>query len=70
MTRRVHYADGYYNMERMLKMSSRQGVMVGSCGSCLDARAISVEELVEGAHRGSMDELAEWTRWADKVVVF
>ena len=62
--------DGYYNLERMLKVSSRQGVAVGSCGSCLDARAIGVEELAGGVHRGSMDELAEWTRWADKVVVF
>ncbi len=62
--------DGYYNLEKMLQVSSRQGVNVGSCGSCLDARAMRVEELAEGVHRGSMDELAQWTRWADKVVSF
>lgn len=62
--------DGYYNLERMLKVSARQGVSIGGCGSCLDARAIGAEELTEGVHRSSMDELAQWTRWADKVVVF
>ena len=27
-------------------------------------------ELVEGARRSTMDELTEWTLWADKVLVF
>ncbi|MBI3535148.1 MAG: hypothetical protein HY072_06655 [Deltaproteobacteria bacterium] len=27
-------------------------------------------ELVEGAKRSSMDELTDWTIWADKVIVF
>ena len=36
----------------------------------MDARGLGVEELANGVHRGSMDELAEWTRWADKVIVF
>jgi uncharacterized protein involved in oxidation of intracellular sulfur len=36
----------------------------------LDARGIGVDELTDGVDRGSMDELAEWTRWADKAVVF
>jgi sulfur relay (sulfurtransferase) complex TusBCD TusD component (DsrE family) len=26
--------------------------------------------LSEGAHRSSMEELAEWTEWAEKVVTF
>lgn len=36
----------------------------------MDARGLGVEELADGVRRGSMDELAEWTRWAEKVVVF
>ena len=62
--------NGYYNLERMLAVSARQGVVVGACGSCLDARGVKVEEFAEGVHRSSMDELASWTRWAEKVVVF
>jgi uncharacterized protein involved in oxidation of intracellular sulfur len=65
-----HTPDGFYNLERMVKIASRQGVSIGSCGSCLDARGIGVEELAEGVHRSSLDGLAEWTRWADKVIVF
>ena len=62
--------DGFYNVERMLKVASRQDVAIGVCGSCLDARGIGDKELADGVHRSSMDELASWTRWADKVVVF
>ena len=36
----------------------------------MDARGLGVEELADGVHRGSMDELAEWTRSAGKVIVF
>jgi uncharacterized protein involved in oxidation of intracellular sulfur len=36
----------------------------------MDARGIAPEELVEGAHRGSMDELTEWVATSDKVLVF
>ena len=28
------------------------------------------DELSEGTHRGTMDELTTWTQWADKVIVF
>jgi uncharacterized protein involved in oxidation of intracellular sulfur len=36
----------------------------------MDARGITDDELIEGAHRSSMDELTEWTANADKVLVF
>ena len=62
--------DGYYNLERMLKAVSRRGGGIGVCGTCIDARGISDGELLEGAHRGSMDELSAWTIEADKVIVF
>jgi uncharacterized protein involved in oxidation of intracellular sulfur len=28
------------------------------------------DRLVEGARRSSLDELTEWTLWADRVVTF
>jgi uncharacterized protein involved in oxidation of intracellular sulfur len=62
--------SGYYSVETMLKASVRHGVAVGVCGSCLDARAIGESELIEGAHRGSMEELTVWTLEADKVLTF
>jgi uncharacterized protein involved in oxidation of intracellular sulfur len=36
----------------------------------MDARGIGADDLVQGAHRSSMDELTQWTAWADKVLVF
>lgn len=62
--------DGYYNLERMLKGILVKGVEIGVCGTCMDARGIGDEDLVEGARRSTMDELARWTDQADKVLVF
>jgi uncharacterized protein involved in oxidation of intracellular sulfur len=62
--------DGYYNLERMLAAAIRRGAQVGLCGSCMDARAIREEQVVEGACRSNLEELTDWTLWADKVVSF
>lgn len=61
---------GYYNLESMLKGIVGRGAGAGVCGSCMDARGITVEELADGAHRSNMDELTDWTIAADKVLVF
>lgn len=43
---------------------------IGVCAGCMDTRALLDSELIEGAHRGTLDELADWSEWADKVFVF
>jgi uncharacterized protein involved in oxidation of intracellular sulfur len=63
-------ASGYYNLEIMLRAVVRKKGTIGVCGSCMDARGIGEADLVEGAHRSSMDELASWTAGAAKVLVF
>ena len=62
--------DGYYNIERMLKHILTGGGQVLLCGVCMDARGLAEDDIVEGARRSSMDELAENTLQADKVLVF
>ena len=62
--------DGYYNLERMLKGLTAKEIALGACGTCIDARGMTDEPLVEGAHRSSMAELTTWTIWADKVITF
>jgi len=62
--------NGYYNVERMLKAVVAKGGDVGVCGTCMNARGIEDEDLVEGAHRSTMDELTDWTVEAEKVLVF
>jgi uncharacterized protein involved in oxidation of intracellular sulfur len=62
--------EGYYHLDRMIESAARHGAEVGCCGTCLDARGIHDDLLTKGAQRSSLDELAEWTIWADKVVTF
>jgi uncharacterized protein involved in oxidation of intracellular sulfur len=61
---------GYYNVEVMLRGVSHHGGEIGVCGSCMDARGIADAELTDGARRSSIDELAAWTREAERVVTF
>ena len=62
--------NGYYNLERMLGAVVRKGGSIKVCGTCLDARALTQEELLAGATRSTMDELTALTVAADKVLVF
>lgn len=62
--------DGFYHLDRMLVSLIRHGGEVGLCGTCMDARAIDESEIVEGANRSSLEELTDWTLWADQVVTF
>lgn len=61
---------GYYNKDTMVRSLARRRAEVGCCGTCMDARGINEEALSEGARRSSIEELAEWTRWAEKVITF
>ena len=62
--------DGYYNLERMVKAVASRGGDVGCCGTCLEARGIRDELLAEGARHSSLEELTDWTLWAERVLVF
>lgn len=62
--------EGFYNIQLMLNRMTRSGGKVGVCGTCMDARGITEAELSDGAQRSTLAELASWTQWADKVIVF
>jgi uncharacterized protein involved in oxidation of intracellular sulfur len=61
---------GYYNLETMLRTAARHNAEIGVCGTCLDARGIAETDLVEGAHKSTLEQLADWTLWAGRVLVF
>ena len=61
--------QGYYNLELMVKSVARNGQVL-LCGTCMDARALSDDDLVAGARRSTMEELAERTLAAERVIVF
>ena len=63
-------AEGFYNVEHMLKRLIASEARALVCGTCMDARGVQENGLIEGAQRSSMDDLAQLTLAADKVIVF
>ena len=62
--------EGYYNIERMLKRVVAGKGEVLLCGICMEARGLGDNDVMDGARRSSMDELAAVTAEADKILVF
>ena len=62
--------NGYYNLERMLKIFIRKGGEVKICGTCADARGLKKLQLIEGAELSNLSELAEWTINSHKILTF
>ena len=63
-------AQGYYNIERMVKSVISKGGKVKACGTCANARGVENLHLVDGAEISTMTELAQWSVEADKVFTF
>ncbi|SDG40425.1 uncharacterized protein involved in oxidation of intracellular sulfur [Pseudomonas benzenivorans] len=61
--------EGYYNVALMLGKVIRSGE-VALCGTCMDARGMTEADMLEGARRSTLSQLADWTAEADKVLVF
>ena len=62
--------QGFYNVETMIGNVTRHGGEVGICGTCMDARGMTDNDVADKTHRSTLAELAELTAWADKVLVF
>lgn len=62
--------NGYYNIERMLKLSTNKGTRLLLCGSCLEARGLKNIELVDKAEISTMAELTKQIVESDKVLTF
>lgn len=61
---------GYYNLEHMVRRVLSAHGRILMCGTCMDARGLSDSDMLAGATRSTMDELALATLAADKVIVF
>ena len=62
--------NGYYNIERMLKLSVAKGAKVKICGSCAEARGLKNVQLIDGAEMSTMAELTNWVVDSNKVLTF
>lgn len=61
--------QGYYNLERMVKRVVDRG-KVRACITCMKARGIKEEYLIDGVEAGDMALLASWIKASDRVVSF
>ena len=61
--------QGFYNVERMLKPLIRKGSVM-ACKTCLEARGLTQDDLMENIHIATLGELAEFTLEADKVLIY
>lgn len=61
--------DGYYNIGRMVRRIGKQG-KIGACGTCMDARGLSILPLLDGVQRSTIDELTSWILASEKVISF
>lgn len=68
--RRQSPADASYNVQEMLTVLKHKNVRMGACRTCLEARGIDDQSLVEGVERRTLADLQQLTEEADKVLVF
>lgn len=61
--------DGYYNLERMLSSIAKKGKVL-LCGTCMDARGLQDSEVVDGATRSTLNQLARLSMESDQAVAF
>jgi len=62
--------QGYYNLEKMLRDLVNQKVKVAACGTCIRARGLNQEDLIEEVEIGTMMMLAHWINESQKVLSF
>lgn len=67
---RVNAADTGYNVQETLRVLAQQHITIKACKTCMEARGVRQEDLAAGVQRGTLDELAEWTEEADRVLVW
>lgn len=63
--------EGFYNLENMLKELVDQGAQVVVCKTCVGARGLTQEELIEGVRVGTtVGDLVGWIKESQKVLSF
>ena len=58
----------YDNLENWMKDILKEGANVKACGVCMNARGLSVDDLIEGIEKTTMNSLIEMCEEADNVI--
>jgi len=51
--------EGHYNIAHMLSILIKRNVVIRACGTCLDARGIHEDMLIDGVGKDSMSLLVD-----------
>jgi uncharacterized protein involved in oxidation of intracellular sulfur len=62
--------DTAHNVEWMLRRVVASGAAVKACRTCMEARGMRPEALIEDAAQSTLAQLTEWTKQSDRVLVF
>ncbi len=62
--------EGMHDIEWMLNRFLAGHREAAVCKTCMEARGITDDQLIEGARRATLDDLTRWTVQSDKVLVF
>lgn len=62
--------NGYYNIEKMLKIIINKGGKIKACGGCSETRGIDKLKLIDGIEISNMKAFAQWVVESDKVLSF
>ena len=60
--------NGYYNIERMIRLFIGNGGQVSTCISCMKARGVTRDSFIDDVKEGNMDILEKWISESDKVI--
>ncbi|WP_109079362.1 DsrE/DsrF/TusD sulfur relay family protein [Aggregatibacter kilianii] len=58
------------NVQQVIEILVAQGAEIKLCTSCVKARGLLDAKLIDGVTRGTLDDVSNWTLWADKVINF
>jgi uncharacterized protein involved in oxidation of intracellular sulfur len=61
--------DGYYNIGRLLRPVLRRGLVL-VCETCMAARGLQAQDLLEGCRQARLGEVGMMVLDADKVLTF
>ena len=68
--RQPRQARQRHQLGRTLTSAAHHGVKIDLFCSCMDADGINTEMLVPNAHKSTLEQVSNWTLWADTTLAF
>lgn len=62
--------EGFFNLEKMLVELIVRGARISVCGTCMNSRGLTQEDLIQGVEKGTMVGLAKWIKEGHMLLSF